>query len=109
MRVKMLRQRASAESIDPDLIDDALDSDTPKETLIQLILQHCLAAAASESSDQRARLGAMRLRALVHLAQQTDGIREEQIIDAEESGAPKIALVELLLGAQKGSGGAVGS
>jgi hypothetical protein len=49
------------------------------------------------------------LRALVQLAQQTDGIREEQIIDAEESGAPKIALVELLLGAQKGSGGAVGS
>ena len=38
MRVKMLRQKASAESIDPDLIDDALDSDTPKETLIQLIL-----------------------------------------------------------------------
>ena len=38
LTVKELRMRAAAEGVDEDAIEDARDSDTPKESLIELIL-----------------------------------------------------------------------
>ena len=45
LTVKELRMRAAAEGADEDAIEDARDSDTPKESLIELILATCLPMA----------------------------------------------------------------
>ena len=45
LTVKEVRLRAAAEGVDEDAIEDARDGDTPKESLIELILAKKKAAA----------------------------------------------------------------
>ena len=51
LTVKELRLRAAEEGVLADAIEDARDSDTPKVSLIQLILASSQAHGPSESPD----------------------------------------------------------
>ena len=48
LRLSRLRGRALAEGIDEQALEDALDSNNPKETLIALLIKHILARDPAE-------------------------------------------------------------
>ena len=48
VRLSRLRERALAEGIDEQALEDALDSNNPKETLIALLMKHVLAGDPAE-------------------------------------------------------------
>ena len=52
MRLTALQRRAGSEGVEQELIEDATDSDQPKDRLVALIVQHV--AAANAESDKAA-------------------------------------------------------
>eukprot|EP01043_Picozoa_sp_COSAG02_P108199 COSAG02_NODE_44219_length_368_cov_0.620818_1_plen_112_part_10 len=48
LRVTQLMQRARMEGVDDQSLEDAQDSDTPKETLIGLLMNHVLSRGPAE-------------------------------------------------------------
>ena len=48
LRLKQLRRRAGAEGLDEDSIDDALDSDNPKASLIDLVIDRLVSRGPAE-------------------------------------------------------------
>jgi len=98
-----LEERALAAGVDEDQIDDAVDGDTPKETLIELIV--AAGAYLARGTDEAARTAALRDElatlkpsALRKRAAQ-DGIDAVKIKEAKDSDSPKDALIELIVAA----------
>jgi hypothetical protein len=107
LRLTALQRRAGSEGVEQELIEDATDSDQPKDRLVALIVQHV--AAANAESDKaaeeqmaakvealRQELEGMRLTALQKRAA-SEGVEETQIEDAMDGDAPKEGLIALLL------------
>lgn len=86
-----MRARAKAEEIDPELLEDAADSDDPKGAVIQLLL-------SSKSTYDRTRkeLEGMRMKDLRTRAKAA-GYSAEMLEAAADSDEPKAAVIELLL------------
>ena len=99
MKTTQLRKRAIAESIDSDVLDDALDSDTPKEALVEVLLRHLLAAESKRvyrRNELREEMQAMKTTALRKKAI-AEGVDSDTLDDALDSDSPKDALVEVLV------------
>ena len=92
-RLKMaeLRKRAAALSLGYGQLDEAMDSDTPKAALIELLLQHLLDQKVLRSELQELRITEVRKRAVA------EGVGSEMLDEALDSDDPKDALIELLL------------
>ena len=103
MRLMPVHARATAEgaNIDPEGLDDAMDSANPKAALVRLLLEAAASAAkdcpgAGDGAALRKELEAMRVMAL-HRRALGEGIDGARVEAAMESEAPKQALVDMLL------------
>jgi hypothetical protein len=118
MRLKALERRAVSEGVPADAVDDAMDGDDPKSSLVTLIIElpssrgpvdRLLAAELSAEAatagngpgleggtDLWAELVAMRIKDLRSRAK-ADGASLEQLEAAADADDPKAAVVELLL------------
>eukprot|EP01051_Picozoa_sp_SAG22_P004182 SAG22_NODE_218_length_14885_cov_24.733699_3_plen_893_part_00 len=104
MKVMALHRRAAAEGVPTGALEDAMESDQPKQELVALLIKQVGATAANRFEEQqelRQELGELRLMALHKRASGTElGLQTEQVDDAMESDDPKRALVELLVAAE---------
>ena len=110
--MKELRQRAAVAGFADVLIEDARDSDAPKEELARLIVAHELPEAALEDSLAleatttaeslkllRDELSALSLRELRTRAASA-GVDADDVEDARDADDPKAALVQLVVEAE---------
>ena len=127
LRVMALHSRAASEGVDPVAIEDAMDSETPKDDLIALIIQGARATSAAAEAEKakeaqllRSELEGMKVMALharaMQMAQEqqdgggggggggggdgdggTEEILESAVDGAMDGDNPKRQLVELLL------------
>ena len=86
--------RAVSEGLDSERLEDAMDADNPKASLIELLLEHGSGAVDAEALRQE--LGAMRTMAL-HRRAVSEGVDAEKLEDAMDSDNPKAAVIELLV------------
>ena len=101
LKVMQLHQRACKDGsgIESYLVDDAMDSDDPKTTLIELIVGQMKAAQdlqVRELEQRRAELQKMRVMALQQRALD-DGVESSLLADAMDSDNPKAALIALIM------------
>ena len=103
MRLMPLHARAAAEGagVDPESLEDAMESANPKSVLVRLLLEAAASAAANRMSAEsdavlRAELHGMRVMKL-HARALDEGLDGARVEDAMESDNPKDTLVELLL------------
>jgi hypothetical protein len=104
MKVTALQRRAQSQGVSADLVEDAMDSDQPKQGMVALLMAHEASAAKGAklegaTADEvalREELQAMRVTALQKRAQ-SQGISEGQIEDAIDSDSPKGNLIELIM------------
>eukprot|EP01046_Picozoa_sp_COSAG06_P000011 COSAG06_NODE_1_length_58652_cov_31.600967_11_plen_3079_part_00 len=99
MKTTALRKRAIAENMDPEVLDEALDSDEPKQALVELLLRHVLKSESKQlyrAQEIRSELEAMKTTEL-RKAAIAEGVDSDMLDDALDSDTPKLALVEVLL------------
>jgi aryl carrier-like protein len=100
LRVMQLHNRALEEGVDVDRVEDAMESDTPKLAMIEMILERHIARPETTTKDRlvelRGSLSSMRLLALQKRATE-EGVALELVEDAFESESPKLAMVELIV------------
>ena len=98
----MLRKRARADGVSEDDLEEAEDSDSPKSTIIELILlmTEAVPAEDSQAAELRAELSKLKPSALRKRAR-ADGVGEDALEEAGDSDDPKPAIIELILAAQK--------
>jgi hypothetical protein len=99
LRLGALSKRAMSGGVDQDAIEDAMESDTPKAALVDLILAQLPQVDEANWQQQQAfreELSGLRLMAISKRAQ-SEGVDAEAIEDAMESAEPKSALIELIL------------
>ena len=107
LRLTALQKRAASEGVEQEVIEDATDSDQPKDNLIALVIQHVVASnaerdqAAEEETAAalealRQDLEGMRLTALQRRAA-SEGVEETQIDNAMDGEDPKAGIVALIL------------
>ena len=120
LKMKMLKQRALAAGVQPDVIEDVDDADDPREAIIEILIAVEAATTGSEFvrstaepepelspavadpdeivcvAELRTELQAMRLTAL-HKRAAAEGLDEDAVEDALEAEIPKAALMELLI------------
>ena len=86
--------------MDVDRVEDAMESDTPKLAMIEMILERHIARPETTTKDRlvelRGSLSSMRLLALQKRATE-EGVALELVEDAFESESPKLAMVELIV------------
>ena len=92
LKPTQLRRRATASGVPEEAIEEAEDGDSPKATLIELIL-----AAAAPLQAELAALKPTELRKRAKVA----GASAEAIDEAEDSDSPKEALISLILAAKQ--------
>ena len=95
LRLKALRSRAEAEGVDDDLLEDAVDSDNPRQEVIELLLQRHESTKASEDA-LRQELSSLRLKEIRARARQA-GVGADELEGATDSDDPKQAAIELVL------------
>ena len=115
LKPSQLRKRAAEAGVAAGQVEAAEDSDTPKESLIQLLMDAESAAAAHTVAETISAYGAETISARkTALSAELDqlkpsqlrkraaaaGVTPEQIEEAEDGGAPKEALTQLLLEAE---------
>jgi hypothetical protein len=108
MRVTALQKRAASQGVDEAQIDDALDSDQPKQEMIALLLEREASTATqggTAGQEQEQRLSEQELRheleaqglfALQKRWQQA-GLDDAALGAALDSASPKEALIELIV------------
>jgi hypothetical protein len=106
LRPRALRTRASQMGVDSDAVDDALDEDDVKGSLVALIVAHVRdsagggdTAARAEAARQdglRAELTPLKLRALKTRGQ-ASGVDEEHLDAALDADDPRAAMIELII------------
>jgi predicted hydrolase (HD superfamily) len=109
LRPTQLRKRAVAAGVSSEQIESAEDSDTPRESLTELIVSatamQTSAHSAAATEALRAELAALRPTQLRKRCASA-GIARDHIEEAEDSDTPKQSMIELLLEAAAGVGGA---
>ena len=107
LKPTQLRKRAAAAGLDDDQIEEAEDGETPRESLIQSLIELILAASAATATDGAAAAPAARepLRAELASLRPTQlrkravaaGVLPEQMEEAEDGDTPKESLIKLVL------------
>ena len=100
LKPSALRKRARADGVSEDDLEEAEDSDSPKSTIIELILlmTEAVPAEDSQAAELRAELSKLKPSALRKRAR-ADGVGEDAMEGAEDSDDPKPAIIELILDA----------
>lgn len=99
LRLTALQKRASAEGVGEEQLLAAVDSDQPKEALIELLMARCRATAQAQRQPRaqlQEELHAMKLSALQKRAL-AQSINAEQVNAAMDSDEPKVALARLIM------------
>lgn len=91
LKLPDLRKRAAAAGATEDDIEDARDSDNPKEALMELILAQQEKSAATTAEFEGLTLKELRQRAI------EAGVDADDIEDARDADEPKEAMIALLL------------
>jgi hypothetical protein len=99
MKMTALKARAREWGITEDELYDADDSDDPKGTVIQAILNRQPRASATE-----AELASMKMTALKARAREW-GVTEDELYDADDSDDPKGTVIQAILNRQSDSSG----
>ena len=79
-----------------------MDSDTPRQSVIELLLRHASSGTESAQDALRKELSALRLKELRRRAKAA-GCSVDAIDDAVDCDDPKAALIEMVLAAEEGS------
>ena len=95
MRLSALRSRAEAEGVTAEVLEDALDTDNPKQTMIELLLQQHASMQGSQGSLRQELMG-LRLKEIRARAKQA-GVSADALEEAVDSDDPKEATIELLI------------
>ena len=95
LRLKELRKRAEGAGVSEDQLEGAIDSNEPKATLINLLVE-ILTTSSKNDQDLRSELEGLRLKELRTRAKRAN-IEQDDVDDAVDSDDPKAAMVELLL------------
>lgn len=103
--LRALQKRAEQESLSDSVVDVALDSDSPKDSLLAALVQHIVssskaasAAAAAREQKLREELGTLGLRPLQKRAEGA-GVDETALDAAVDSDSPKERVIELIVAA----------
>ena len=96
MRLMALHKRASSEGVRADSVEDAMDSENPKASLVQLLLAKQRDEGTARSQELLAELSQLRVMAL-HRRAVTAGVDEAVLEGVMEGASPKERLIELLL------------
>ena len=97
MKLSALQKRAMLEGLDVDVIGNALDSDTPKTTLVQVIVVASSNASESVTGEQLcAQLMQLKVSELLQRAR-TAGVEQEVLDETADSNDQKGVLVSLVL------------
>ena len=91
LKLPDLRKRAAAAGATEDDIEDARDSDNPKEALMELILAQQEKSAATTAEFEGLTLKELRQRAI------EAGVDADDIEDARDADEPKEAMIALLI------------
>ena len=95
-----LYRRTQSEGVDATAVDAAMDSDSAKADIVQLLLDSRAALERSQRADElgalRAELSGLRVMAL-HKRAEAAGVGSALIEDAMDGEAPKADLVALIL------------
>ena len=91
MKLSELRAQAKDMRVDTDELEEALDSNEPKEALVQLLIER-----KEEMEEDRAELEAMKMSELREMALDL-GVDEEDLEDVLDDEEPKEAIIEMLL------------
>jgi len=95
LRLKELRKRAQRTGLSEVELEDATDSDEPKATLMNMLVERCT-VGSREGQELRSELEGLRLKELRARAKQAN-IDQDEMDDATDSDDPKTAMIELLL------------
>eukprot|EP01045_Picozoa_sp_COSAG04_P007826 COSAG04_NODE_418_length_14698_cov_5.217412_4_plen_282_part_00 len=97
MRLMALQRRAVDEGVDSDKVDDAMESDDPKATLISLLVEASSGGGQEREDTQlRAELEGMRLMDLYRRASNDSALDADKVEQAMEDDDPKATLIALL-------------
>jgi hypothetical protein len=98
LKLSALSKRAAAAGVSRDAIEAAVDSDSPKESFVALLLEAESGAGGRDSAalELQAELEGLRVSALRRRAEDA-GVGPEQIDNAMDGAAPKEDLISLLL------------
>ena len=99
MKVRTLQKRAEKCGLAEEALDDALESQNPKQALVDMLLAHELPLAGGVAARRKALRDELRLLKVRALEKRAEGhgVAERRLDDALEGPNPKDALVELLL------------
>ena len=103
--LKELRKRARAAGVPEDTLDDAVDSDDPKASLISVLIERHTAASTEgswEDREYRSELEGLRYKELRARAKEANADQDE-VDDAIDSDDPKAALIDLLVQHEAGA------
>ena len=117
LKVSALRRRAVAAAVDEEELDEVMDADNPRNTLVDLIVAR---AEEVDSAGGEAAAGAEVRARLVRLRAELDGTKGSEVrkravaagmpVDqldcADDSANPKAVFADFLMGCEGGHGGA---
>ena len=111
MRLGALQKRAQDEGVAPEMLEDALDADKPKQRLIELLVQRLCPSSIALDADRAAEarqqevaalmseIQPLKLGALKRRAREV-GVEEQQQEEALDADDARQALIELILAAE---------
>ena len=99
LKPTQLRRRAKAAGVPEETMEEAEDGDSPKATLIELIIATGAPLQAELAALKPTQL---RKRAKASLSSLEAGASAEAIEEAEDSDSPKEALISLIVSAERG-------
>ena len=97
LKVSALHKRALADGASAEATEDAMDDDSPKAALIELILSLAGSGGNSGEAELRQELEGLRLKELRARAR-SEECDDGAMAEAMDSDDPKAAFVQLLLG-----------
>eukprot|EP01046_Picozoa_sp_COSAG06_P051636 COSAG06_NODE_8470_length_2162_cov_2.159476_2_plen_393_part_01 len=101
LKLSVLKKRARAAGVTERLLEQADDSDAPKDSVVRLLLDASTRSASAMAGGQaelRQELSALKMSALKKRAR-TQGVDETMLEEAEDADAPREAIVDLIVAA----------
>eukprot|EP01048_Picozoa_sp_COSAG05_P015061 COSAG05_NODE_1770_length_4114_cov_1.871113_2_plen_673_part_00 len=104
LKIAALHKRARAVGIDQDQLDDVLDTDSPKDALISLLISALgVADTGSAKAALRQELDGLKMAALTKRAR-ANGIAQDVLDDLLDVDSPRYALISLVVDTELQSG-----
>ena len=108
LKLSVLKKQARAAGVPERLLEEADDSDAPKDSVVRLLLaasgapSPILSTNTGGSAELRKELGALKMSALKKRAR-AQGIDEANLEEAEDADAPREAIIDLIVATTAGS------